>query len=190
MWRNRGTLLGLALALGSLPSHGQAPADVLVSEMDYEVPDVQLLRDDGRRVALRDEMNDGRAVVLNFIFTNCSSFCPLSSQTLGEFDRKLGDERRHVHLMSISIDPEQDTPARLREYARRFGAGPEWQHYTGSAKASVAAQLAFGAFRGDKMSHTPVTLIRAAHATRWYRVDGFITPQQLLDEYHHLSAEK
>jgi protein SCO1 len=190
MWHNRGTLLGLALALGSLPSHGQVAPDVLVSEMDYEVPDVELLRDDGRRVALRDEMNDGRAVVLNFIFTNCSSFCPLSSQTLGEFDRKLGDERRHVHLMSISIDPEQDTPARLREYARRFGAGPEWQHYTGSAKASVAAQQAFGAYRGDKMSHTPVTLIRAAHARSWYRVDGFITPQQLLDEYHHLSAEK
>ena len=108
--------------------------------------------------------------------------------TLGEFDRKLGDERRHVHLMSISIDPEQDTPARLREYARRFGAGPEWQHYTGSAKASVTAQQAFGAYRGDKMSHTPLTLLRAAPGDPWTRIEGFVTPDALLHCYRRLLA--
>jgi len=52
-------------------------------------------------------------VLLNFIFTTCSSICPLMSRTLEEFQRKLGSEAARVHLMSISIDPEQDTPARL-----------------------------------------------------------------------------
>jgi len=131
-------------------------------------------------------MNDGRAVVLNFIFTNCSSFCPLSSQTLGEFDRRLGDERRHVHLMSISVDPEEDTPARLREYAQKFHAGPGWHHYTGTMEASLAAQRAFNVWRGDKMSHTPVTFVRFAPGNPWLRIDGFVTADELLQRYQQL----
>ena len=164
------------------------PNPVVVTNVAYEVPDVQLVRDDGKRVSLQREMDDGRVVVLNFIFTDCSSFCPLSSQTLGQFQQRLGADGRNVHLMSISIDPEQDTPARLREYARKFAAGPGWQHYTGTLAASRAAQQAFGAYRGDKMSHTPLTLMRAANGKSWRRIDGFATPDKLVAEYHQLLA--
>jgi protein SCO1/2 len=122
-------------------------------------------------------------VVLNFIFTTCSSICPLMSQTFAQFDRQLGAERSRVHLMSISVDPEEDTPARLREYARKFHAGPEWQHYTGTVEASLAAQRAFNVWRGDKMSHTPITLLRAAPGRPWVRIDGFVTPSELVRLY-------
>src|SRR5205807_3818977 len=53
-------------------------------------------------------------------------------------------------LVSISIDPEEDTPARLREYAQQYAAGPSWQHYTGTAAASVAAQRAFEVYRSEE----------------------------------------
>lgn len=162
---------------------------VTITAVDYQVPDVQLIRDDGKRVSLREEMNDGRTVVVNFIFTTCSSFCPLSSQTLAQFQQALGAERERVHFMSISIDPEQDTPARLRAYARKFGAGPSWQHYTGTLAASLAAQRAFGAYRGDKMSHTPLTLMRVGHGS-WTRIDGFVTPNELMQQYRQLLALK
>jgi len=159
-----------------------------VTTMDYTVPEVQLVCDDGGRVSLQREPEDGRAVVLNFIFTSCSSICPLSSQTLAQFQRDLGAERDQVHLVSISIDPEQDTPARLREYAKKFGAGRGWQHYTGSLEASLAAQRAFDADRGAKMSHSPVILLRGADDRHWRRIDGFITPDELLGEYRKLPA--
>jgi protein SCO1 len=170
------------------PAGAQDARSVVSSDLDYQVPDVQLVRDDGKRVSLLQEINDGRTVVLNFIFTDCSSFCPLSSQTLAGFQEKLGSERPRVHLMSISIDPEQDTPARLRAYARKYHAGPEWQHYTGTLEASVAAQRALGAYRGDKMSHTPLTLMRAADGKSWRRIDGFVTPDELLSQYRQLTA--
>ncbi|HEX4628598.1 MAG TPA: hypothetical protein VH137_07395, partial [Gemmatimonadales bacterium] len=80
-------------------------------------------------------------------------------------------------------DPEEDTPARLREYAHKFHAGPEWQHYTGTVEASVAAQRAFNAWRGGKMSHTPLTLVRAAPGQPWLRIEGFVTPAELLKLY-------
>jgi protein SCO1/2 len=173
--------------VGSQPDRG---ADLTLSSVQYEIPNLQLVRQDGTSVSLRKEMDDGRPVVLNFIFTTCGSICPLMSQVFGEFQRKLGPESARVHLMSISIDPEQDTPERLREYAERFGAGPGWQHYTGTIAASLSAQQAFNVYRGDKMSHTPVTLLRAAPGQPWMRLDGFVTPAQLLHHYHQLLAAK
>jgi protein SCO1/2 len=152
----------------------------------YRTPDINLIRQDGRRVLLPRELDDGRPVLLNFIFTTCSSSCPLASRTLEEFQRKLGPEAARVHLVSISIDPEQDTPARLAAYARRFHAGPGWQYYTGTVAASIAAQRAFDVYRGEKMSHTPVTLIRAAPGKPWLRLEGFATPDELVDDFHKL----
>jgi protein SCO1/2 len=160
------------------------------STVQYSVPRVTLVRDDGKSVSLPQEMNDGRPVLLNFIFTSCGSICPLMSQIFADFQRKLGADAQHVHLMSISTDPEQDTPARLTEYAHRFDAGPEWRHYPGTLDASLAAQRAFDVYRGDKMSHTPVTLLRAAPDKPWRRIDGFVTPDELLHEYRQLLASQ
>lgn len=148
----------------------------------YAVPDVKLVRDDGQTVALRAEMDDGRPVVLAFIYTSCTTVCPLTSATLSALQGKLGAGRDGVHLMSISIDPEQDTPARLREYAKKFGAGSEWQHYTGTLAASRAAQQAFDVYRGDKMDHAPAVLVRTGPGAPWVRIDGFATAGQLLAE--------
>ena len=185
-------LIGLAAvgAAFSQESSGESASlrasRAFTSTAQYAIPDVRLVRDDGKAVSLPEEMNDGRPVVLNFIYTSCSTICPLMSQTLAQFDHELGAERERVHLMSISIDPEQDTPAVLHEYAQKFHAGPEWQHYTGTAQASLAAQHAFNVWRGDKMGHSSVTLVRAAPGKPWLRIEGFVTPGELLQQYHHL----
>ena len=181
------------MVAADMPDSATAPTTmdgVLISTVDYKIPQLQLLRDSGKSVSLPQELDDGRPVVMNFIFTTCATTCPLSSQTFSAFQRKLGAERSRVHMVSISIDPEQDTPARLRSYAKKFHAGPQWQHYTGTLQASLAAQQAFGAYRGDKMSHTPLTLMRAAPGKPWTRIDGFVTPDQLLQQYHDLLAAR
>jgi protein SCO1/2 len=185
------TVKVLADDAADMVSHDEQSGSVTrISSVQYAVPRVTLVRDDGRTISLPEEMNDGRPVVLNFVFTTCGSICPLMSQTFAQFQRKLGNESSQVHLMSISTDPEEDTPARLTEYARRFHAGPEWQHYTGTVEASVAAQRAFDVYRGDKMSHTPVTLMRAAPGEPWLRIDGFVKPDDLVREYRRLIAPK
>lgn len=168
----------------------QALPGVSRARVVYETPQVSLVRADGERVSLPRELDDGRPVLLNFIFTTCSSVCPLASQTFAEFRDRLGTQVSGVHLMSISIDPEQDTPARLREYSRKYHAGPEWQYYTGTLDASIAVQRAFDVYRGDKMSHTPVTLMRAAPGRPWLRIEGFVTPDDLVREYRSLLAAR
>jgi protein SCO1/2 len=175
----------------SEPMHVHEAKDrVSVSWVDYRVPAIQLVRADGTAVLLPKELDDGRPVILNFIYTTCETICPLSSGTFSQVQAKLGPERKGVHLVSISIDPEQDTPARLREYAKKFGAGPGWSHYTGTVQATAATLQAFGVNWSDKMSHTPVTLLRAAPGKAWMRIDGFVTPDELLSHYHDLLAAR
>jgi len=151
-------------------------------EATYVIPAVDLVRDDGKTVSLAAELDDGRPVVLDFIYTSCSTICPLSSQVFAQFQRALGAKHESVHLVSISADPEQDSPARLHAYAQQFHAERGWDHYTGTMAASIAVQRAFGAYHGDKMSHAPLTLMRAAPGMPWVRLDGFATGRDLLAE--------
>jgi protein SCO1/2 len=160
------------------------------STANYLVPDVRLVRDDGKEVSLAPELDDGRAVVLQFIFTTCTTICPVMAQTFAQLQEELGDDRDRVHLVSISIDPEQDTPARLREYARKVHAGPQWRYYTGTVQASVDVQRAFNAYLGDKMNHTPATFLRAAAGRPWVRIDGFASADELARELHQLVAAR
>jgi protein SCO1/2 len=165
-----------------------AASGVKISMADYVTPQLWLVRDDGKRVSLPKELDDGRPVVLNFIYTTCPGICPVMSHVFSQFQERLGADRDKVHMVSISIDPEQDTPARLRAYADKFSAGSQWQHYTGTVEASVRAQKAFDAYRGDKMSHDPLTLMRAAPGKPWVRVDGFASANDLLEQYIGLAA--
>lgn len=182
----------LLLALGGRPGRAVAEAGERAptrSMRSYAVPDVRLVREDGRVVSLPEEMGDG-PVVLNFIFTSCTTICPMMSSVLAQFERRLGAASGQVHLMSISIDPEHDTPARLQEYGRRFHAGREWHHYTGTLAASIEAQRAFDVYRGGKMSHSLVTLLRAGPGRPWVRLDGWVTADDLVREYRALVAAR
>jgi protein SCO1 len=164
--------------------HHQITDDSAVrrSVAQYTLPHVTLVRDDGKSVDLATELDDGRPVVVNFVYTSCTTICPMSSQVFEQFQDDLGDARDSVHLVSISIDPEQDTPARLRAYAAQFHAAKGWNHYSGTMAASIAVQRVFDAYRGDKMSHVPLTLVRAAPDKPWVRFDGFARADDLMAE--------
>lgn len=152
----------------------------------YVVPQVELTRDNGSKVAFASELADERPVVLNFIYTSCTAICPVLSHTFAQFQEKLGADAGKVRMMSVSIDPEHDTPARLAAYAKRFETGSQWSHYTGTVEASIAVQKAFGAYYGDKMNHRPAVFLRAAPGKPWVRLDGFTTADDLLKEYRDL----
>jgi protein SCO1/2 len=152
----------------------------------YRLPETMLVRSDGAKVRFPQEIDDGRPVVLNFIYTTCTAVCPILSQSFAGFQRRLGAERDKVHMVSISIDPEEDTPQRLAAYARHFDAGRQWGFYSGGARASLTLQNAFQANFGDKMHHRPMTFMRTAPGEAWVRLEGFITPEELLGEYRRL----
>ena len=168
----------------------QAPPPIARRTASYVAPDVILVRSDGARVSFAHELDDGRPVLLDFIYTSCTTICPVMSQTFAEVQKRLGRDAAKVKMVSVSIDPEEDTPARLTEYAKRYQAGAQWSFYTGTTEASVVTQRAFDAYRGDKMNHSPVTFFRSAPGQPWVRLDGFATPDAVLGEIHTQVAQK
>src|SRR3979490_150249 len=81
--------------------HPPPAATVIRSTANYSVPPIKLVRDDGKSVSLADELNDGRPVVLNFIYTTCSGICPLMSHTFSVLQGKLSSMHEPAHLMSM-----------------------------------------------------------------------------------------
>lgn len=153
------------------------------TERAYAIPDVVLTDSEARPVKLRALLESGEPVMVNFIFTTCGTICPVMVKVFSEVPGKLGAEAQRLRLVSISIDPENDTPAKLKAYAREHAAGPRWQFLTGRLQDIGAIQRAFASYRGDKMNHEPVTLLHAAPGKAWVRIDGFASAAELASEY-------
>jgi protein SCO1 len=168
------------------PESSTASPKYTRSEAVYSIPNIEMLRHDQVKTQFPQELDDGRPVILNFIFTTCSAICPMLSAVLSSVQTKLGDEMQGMHLVSISIDPEYDNAERLKEYAEKFKAKPQWQFYSGSVENVKALQKAFNAYRGDKMNHSATTYLRAAPGKPWVRLDGFLNSEDIISEYHRL----
>jgi protein SCO1/2 len=144
------------------------------------VGDIALMDQGGHATTLREVLTTDKPVLVNFIFTTCTTICPVMSAGMSQFLTNLGTERDSVRVVSISIDPERDTVETLRAYAARYGAPPSWEFLTGTPAAVEAAQRAFGSYRGSKNNHEPVTFVRAAADAPWIALDGFSSAETLL----------
>ena len=120
----------------------------------YEIPSFSLTDQLGRSVT-SDELN-GRVVLANFIFTNCTEFCLTLTPRMAAVQERLdesgllGDE---VVLLSFSVDPEYDTPDVLQDYAERYGADHDaWRFLTGPPEEMERVLTA-----GFKLPYTEVT---------------------------------
>jgi protein SCO1/2 len=158
------------------------------SEHAYPLFDVGLTDMGGKETSLLKEIDAGRPVMVNFIFTTCTTICPVMSGVFSQVQKELGSESGEVRMVSVSIDPEYDTPDRLRDYAQRFGAGPQWQFLTGEVDDIVAVQKAFDVYRGNKMSHEPATLLRRSEKDPWVRLDGIASAADIVAEYRQLAG--
>jgi protein SCO1 len=115
-------------------------------------PDVEVVTHEGRTLRFYDDLVKNKVFVISFIFTSCRDFCPLAAARLSELQEKLGDAMgRDVFFYSISIDPETDTPERLKAYADTFGAGPGWLFLTGKPDDIQALRYKLGD-RGKTLS--------------------------------------
>ncbi len=152
----------------------------------YPVPDVMLVDSSSKPVRLRDLLAADEPVMLNFIFTTCTAICPVMSAIFAQVPGTLGADGAKLRMVSISIDPENDTPRQLDAYAHKFNAGPRWQFLTGTVESVVAVERAFETYKSDKMEHEALTLLRAAPGERWVRIEGFASASDLAREYRAL----
>jgi len=148
----------------------------------YVVPDVVLVNQNGATVRLKDLLQTDKPVVLDFIFGTCTTICPILSAGYVNLQHKLGPDSQAVRLVSISIDPEHDTPKVLKDYLKRYRAKQGWDFLTGSREDIDKVMTAFGAYIQNKMSHYPLTLIRSPQDGTWIRLFGLMSTAEFMNE--------
>jgi cytochrome oxidase Cu insertion factor (SCO1/SenC/PrrC family) len=165
--------------------HAMPPPSQVIKVLDPQpnIGYVSLADHEGHGTSLRAALDTDKPVLVNFIFTSCTTICPVMTTGFAQFQASLADRRDEVRLVSISIDPEIDTVETLRAYASKYGAGSSWQFLTGSRSAVEAAQRTFGAFRGDKSNHAPLTFFRRSRNAPWHVIDGLSSADMLLRAY-------
>lgn len=182
----------LALLITSTSISAETTPDQSYSRSvhSYAVPNVNVVTQDGRRTKLSAVLDHGGPVIMNFIFTSCNAICPIMTAILSKVHESIGPSSPNLRFVSISIDPEHDTPEQLIEYANRFKAGPNWQFLTGDLGDLQLVQRAFDVYRGDKMNHVSLTLMRGSRSGSWVRIEGLASASDLIREYNLLVAPK
>jgi cytochrome oxidase Cu insertion factor (SCO1/SenC/PrrC family) len=166
------------------PCHGAPeapPAARTATDTRVEVPDVELVDQDGRKVRVRELLSGNRAVVADFVFTTCTTVCPMLSSILSRMQDGVGDRLgKEVLFVSISVDPDRDTPAKLQAYARRWKARPGWVWLTGPRDRVEQVLKGMGAYTPRFADHSPMILVGDARSGAWTRFNGFPDRQLLL----------
>ncbi len=153
------------------------------SQAHYQIPDVVLLNQNGEKVQLKDFLSDSEPYALNFIFTTCTTICPILTVSFSHMQRNLGDEADELQIISISIDPEYDTPNVMKNYADKVGATKNWTFLTGDFESIVAVEKAFDAYSSDKMEHRPAYFFKTSSDEKWTRIDGLASGSDLAEVY-------
>jgi protein SCO1 len=182
-----GPTAGIGASPAGVSALGPSAATYRAIRAAYDVPDVELVNQRGERVSLRALAGDAQPLLLSFIFTSCGTICPTLTATLARAGRELRQSEPSLRVISISIDPENDTPERLQAYAARFDAPADWMFLTGRAQDIESVLRAFDAYRGDKLAHAPLTFVRRNAEGRWLRLDGFTGAAGLVSEYRALA---
>lgn len=128
-----------------------------------DLPDVPLLDQDGKVVRFHRDVVEGKLVFLAFGYTRCQGSCPATALTMMRIARLLREHQvPHARLVTITLDPDTDTPEVLARHARRISAGPEWRFLTGRREHLETVRTHLGYRDPDPV----VDADRALHAAR------------------------
>ncbi len=179
----RGLAIAIAIVLGltALATATAAGAQAAAASPGQKYfGDIKLLNQDGQEMNLYSDLMRGRTVVINVMFTTCTGACPVMSATIEKIQTHLGDRvGKDVRLVSISVDPVHDTPAKLKEYAARFHAKPGWVFLTGSKTDVESALRKLGQWVDDPSDHQTLFLIGNDRTGLWKKAFALAPTDQI-----------
>lgn len=153
--------------------------------------DVELTNQDGKKVRFYSDVLKGKTVVVNAFFTTCTSVCPPMNRNMEKIQEVLGDRvGRDVFLVSITVDPEVDTPVRLKEYAKKFHAGPGWLFLTGKKENLDWALYKLGQYVEKKDDHKTIFIIGNEPTGLWKKAFGMANVAELIQVVESVVNDK
>lgn len=176
-------LLGMASAVPAAAQNARWGANYF--------PNTVLTTQDGKQVRFYDDLIKGKIVAIDLIYTTCKYACPLETARMAQVQKLVGDAMgKEVFFYSITIDPEHDTPAVLKEYAEKFHAGPGWTFLTGKAEDIEMLSKKIGLYSepdpSDPDGHTPSVLVGNEVTGQWMRNSALDNPKFLANTLNNV----
>lgn len=193
--RRLGALLLVLAAAPVLPAAAQGPPQEAEAAPTPEraraveaarryFTDVQLVNQYGEPMRLYSDLLQGKVVVINTIFTTCTGICPVMSKAFETLQDRVGDRLgEDVHLISISVDPENDTPEKMRAWGEAFHARRGWYLVTGDPENVAFALQKLGQYVEDPESHQAIMLMGNDRTGLWKKAFGLAGAEELIEVF-------
>ncbi len=166
-----GTCLLVAVAL--TPPHAHSAGNTV----DLKVPDLELTNQDGESNHLVTDIIGDKIAAITFTYTSCTTICPILDGIFKSVQTRVGDAMgREIFLITISIDPGNDIPPRLKARAEKLGARPGWNFLTGQRESVNRVLKGFEVYTPDIANHPPAVIIVDGRRGIWSRLSGFPSP--------------
>jgi len=144
------------------------------------IPDVVVTDQQGKKVRFYSDLVRGRTVAVNFIFTTCTTICPPLTANFARVQKTLLERgKTGVHFISVSVDPEGDTPEKMKSYAELFHAQPGWTFVTGTRSDLEQIWRAFSVNATVKQDHPAAVAIGNDAAHVWTYASGLASAVKL-----------
>lgn len=172
-------------------AHPAQAASQLPESVSVDLSNQPLNDQDGRSWRLKNELIGDHIAVVTFVYTSCTTVCPVVTGIMADLQKKLGERLdKDVRLVSLSVDPARDTPSRLKSYAAQFDARPGWFWLTGSPASVTEALTGFGAYTANFENHPVIVMIGDGRTGQWSRHYGLANPDKLLAQVDRYLAAR
>jgi protein SCO1/2 len=196
------SLLFIALATASVGLADEDPhakhrammkqKSVPAEPVEISLRNRMVLDQDGREMAFVADAIGDRIVVMDFVYTTCTTICPVLSALFTQVQAKLGSDvvGNEVRLISMSVDPIRDTPQRLKAYSAKHRAGDGWLWLTGEKPAVDDVLTGLGAYTTNFEDHPTMVLIGDGRTGEWKRLFGFPNPDRIVQIVNDLLEQR
>jgi len=171
------------MAAARAPAAHSAPSPAGGRDPRAYFTDLELRTQDNKAVRFYTDTMEGRTVVINFIYTHCKDACPLITQKMLHMRDLLGAAfNRDVFFITVSTDPERDSPAELKKFAQKQSADvPGWLFLTGSKENIATILRKFGSYSQNVEEHSTLLMVGNVPVKRWAKLRPDGAAQMLAD---------
>jgi protein SCO1/2 len=143
--------------------------------------DTPLVNQNGEQMRFYTDLLKGKVVIINSFFATCQGSCLPMNRNLEKVQEALGDRLgKDVNIISLSVDPGVDTPAKLKAYSKQLNARPGWYFLTGEKQNVDLVLKKLGQFVSDKQDHLNVFLIGNDRTGLWKKAFGLAPSAELV----------
>ena len=143
--------------------------------------DIQLVNQNGEKMRFYSDLLQGKTVIINSFFATCQGSCLPMTRNLEKVQEALSDRLgKDARIISISVDPEVDTPAELKAFSKKFHARPGWYFLTGSKESVEFILKKLGQFVEDKNDHYNIFIIGNERTGLWKKAFGLAKSEDIV----------